>query len=720
MNSQQFFLLVTFLLTMSFAPLFAQESAEDPGDTRDEEKDLPEVEVTEFETDGYLSDQSSTATKTDTLIMETPKNVQVINREVIDDQKADSLLEVMRNVGSTTEANTFGNTASRVRLRGFEIRDEEVFVDGFPGIADRKINSLTERVEVLRGSSSLLRGNIPAGGLINVITKKPEAKPRYHGEFTSSSNGTFKGFVDLTGPLYGEPNGSSGQLLYRLIAEEEDSEYWRNFGEIDRTVVSPMLTWRNDQARITFSYQHLDREAPFDRGTVIFNGEPANVPVERRFGERSDEITEEVDIFNLNGEIHLSDTWKVRGNVRYQDKESDDFHHRPRSIDSSGNLVRRPDGTEGRFVEQWNIGLNVLGEFKTGILDHKLLGGFEYENEESGRDNFISKPGFEAIGDDPGEPTFNIFDPVFGQTDISDVQPQGFGIDRDQDSSGYYLQDQIKIGEQWTVVGGFRYEMYDRFRTFAGTVDEDSDNEQFLPRGGLVYRPRNGISLWGSYSESFEPNPSAPDVTAADVNGPFDPEEGVNIEAGVKVEPLDGLRTELTLFNITKENITQSVNGLTQATGEVESEGVELNATGEITDEVSVIGTLSFMDVEITDNPGDPSVEGNQLRNATDETGSLFVRYSPNVESLKGLSLGGGVNYVGERPVSNQHDVFLDDYTLTDVFVKYEAKVNGHPVKLQLNVKNLFDEEYFPSSGGDLRINVGEDRVFLFNASIAF
>ena len=665
----------------------------------------------ELESDGYQVDRNATAMRIDVPIMETPKNVQVINQQVINDQQASTLLEVMRNVGGVSEGNNQGRTTDRVMLRGFEIREEQIYADGFPDLSDRSIDALTERVEVLRGSSSLLYGDLSAGGLINVIKKKPEAEAQYLGEFTSSNNGTRSGLVDATGPL---KLGDTKGLMYRLIVQDEKSDYWRNFGEIDRVLISPMVSWQNDSTRIDFAYRFLDRKAPFDRGTVFIDGKPANIPAKRRLGERSDIVEEQLNAFDLQGEFKLAENWSLRVQSRYQDKELDNLRTEPKALDeTTGDLVRQKTGLDGLMTKQWNVGANVVGDVQTGIVKHTILVGAEYQDKDGSMDALLLG---DRIGDSAGEPVFNIFDPIYGQIDAFTVNrktDKGFVENRTR--RGYYLQDQIKLGDSWTFLGGIRYSEFDDFKRLNnGTVREDSKNEAVLPRGGFVYRPVDSLSFWGSYSESFEPNESTPEDTGA----PFDPEEGVTMEAGIKYEPWERLRVEMSYFNISKENVAQTISGSTQMTGEVESAGFDLNVNGDLTERMSFSANLSLFDTEIVKNPEDSSLVGNQFQNAADKTASLFLRYNP--KAVSGLSVGGGLNYIGERPVSNDNDVFMDDYTLVDAFVSYATLLNEHSIKLQLNVKNVLDEEYFPSSVGDsLRVSVGEPRSVWLNVSLA-
>ena len=238
---------------------------------------------------GYSVSKSTTATKTDLSIIDTPQSIQVVPRDVLDDEQAKTLDEALARVSGIVQSNTFGNTLDQVLARGFG--DSDIFYrDGARSIVYRQFSANVDRVEILKGPSSLLYGRLEPGGLINSITKKPLEESRYEASLQGGSLEVKAGFIDLTGPLKKSENVFVG---YRVVAEIEESDYWRNFGRIKKSSLTPSLRLRAHDFSADIQYEYEDSEEPFDRGTIIIGESPAPVPVDRRFGEAFEKLTSE-------------------------------------------------------------------------------------------------------------------------------------------------------------------------------------------------------------------------------------------------------------------------------------------------------------------------------------------------------------------------------------------------------------------------------------------
>ena len=221
------------------------------------------------------------------------------------------------------------------------------------------------------------------------------------------------------------------------------------------------------------------------------------------------------------------------------------------------------------------------------------------------------------------------------------------------------------------------------------------------------------MAFYGNYSHSFVPNASDTNTGQA-----FDPEEGRSYELGVKLDLPQGIGASLALFDIEKKNVVVTNNSVSEAAGKVGSRGVELDISGRLSERWELLGSYAYTDTEILD---DPSNEGNELVNAARNVGSLYIVHHLHLPlELGQWKLGGGARYVGERAGATANTIWLDSYTGADAFVTWDSQLLGEKTRLQLNVRNLFDECYYSSSGGNLRVAVGEPREMRLSASVKF
>lgn len=681
------------------------------------EQQLPEVLVVgeQGRSEGYKADVATTATKTDTPIMQTPASIQVVPEEVIRDQQAITLDDALKNVSGITQGDTFGNTRDLFILRGFQsqfgfIGQTGILRDGFKSISSQNLSVKTDRVEVLKGPASSLYGVLEPGGLVNVVSKQPQPASSRALNLQMSDLGLRRGWVDLTGPAFSTEGGTG---MYRLILEREDSDYWRNFGEIKRTFAAAAFTWKTDRTRTTLSYESVDRDVPIDFGTVFIRGRPAGMPRERQIGEPFARMTERINLGELLLEYDISPSMTLRTKGAYQRVLSDDLEAVPVSLDeSTGDLKRRVQGSKGRDIGQAYLSVNLISRFHTASLRHELLAGFDWERYRHTRDSFIR-------GATHGG--FNIFNPVYGLLDPAKEAPlPNSSFDIRQRTSAFYLQDALSLTESITLVGGGRYERFDQFADFnAFGVFDDSQGSAFLPRLGLVYRPKGWLSFYASYGESYKPNASTPTQEGQGV-GPFDPERGVLYETGVKTDFAEGLSATVAAYRIAKKNVMVFTD-VPRTMGEVRSQGIEMDLAGKLTSALSIIASYAYTGTEVIEDGGQN--EGNEFAGAARNTASLFMNYRFHPSGpLGGFSLGGGARYVGKRPGDPANSFFLPAYATADLYGAYAMKIGNAVLEARLNVKNLFDKTYFPSAGDSspLKLLVGEPRRVFVTVSLLF
>ncbi|UQY44309.1 TonB-dependent siderophore receptor [Mixta hanseatica] len=659
----------------------------------------------------YQPHSSVTAARAPMKIIDTPQNVTVVPHQFLDDRAAQDVDEALSFVSGMTQSNTLGGTQDAIIKRGFgDNRDGSILRDGVRSIQARNFTPTSERVEVLKGPSSMLYGMNEPGGLINVISKKPQLTPQVHLEGRSSSFGGGGGQLDVTGPL-----GTTG-FAGRMIIDHDETDYWRNFGRNRQTVIAPSLMWYGENTTVRVAWEHMEYLTPFDRGTVIDprSGKPVDTPRERRFDESYNATRGDQDTLSFQLEQTLSDRWRSQLTYAFSRNRYSDNQARATAFNAeTGILTRQADATAAAESRSQMVQLTFNGDVDWGQVNHQLLFGFDYEADRTFRGDMIRGTKDSA---------FNIYDPVYGVMPASTTVSAKDSDQRENvDSRGWFIQDAMRLNDNWLLLGGLRYDSFDvmsgKGRPFK-TNTEASDS-RLVPRAGVVYNINSWSSLYASYTESFKPNTSI-----ATQIGALPPELGKAYEVGAKIDLPGRVTGTLALFDIHKRNVMVSelVDGetVTRTAGKVRSQGVELDIAGQLTDSLSLIGSYAWTDARVT---SDPENNGNELANVARHTAALFLTNDFGQTGLlpaDDLRAGIGARYVGRRAGDAANSFYLDDYTVADAFVAWSTPIDSYKVKWQVNVKNLFDTTWYPSSGNNLRVAVGEPREIVLKASVDF
>ncbi|MBN3753295.1 TonB-dependent receptor [Paraburkholderia sp. Tr-20389] len=684
---------------------------------------LPAVKVssTGISAGSYRPPAEANVTRSDIPVIDTPQAINTVPAQVLRDQRPRNLDDALANVSGIVQGNTLAGTQDTLLKRGFGgNRDGSIMHNGMPLVQGRGLNAAADSVEVLKGPSSLLYGIMDPGGVVNVVSKQPLLTPYHAVSLLGSTYGHGRngagGTVDLTGPV-----GDSG-LAYRLIVDHTDEQYWRNFGEHRETLVAPSLAWYGRDTQVVLSYEYRQFLYPFDRGTALDpkTNQPLAIPARERLDEPSNEMDGESHLAQLSVDHQINANWKAHFGYSYNRETYDAGQLRVQGVNSTtGVLSRSNDATHGALSTDSYAIAYIDGHFTVAGFRNDLQVGVDDEYRRIYRKDLLRQA---------TKYTFNYLNPVYGLESPSTTVSAS---DSDQTDTlhdaSVFFQDSLHLTDKWILVGGARFLSYNqvagRGRPFQ--INTDLNGTKWLPRAGIVYKWTENFSLYASYTQSLKPTSTiAPLSTGVVIDSSVLPEEATSWEVGAKVAMPAGLTGTLALFNIDKSNVLVSqYNDTTKQTdwrtsGKARSRGVELDVAGQIGQHWSVIASYAYIDAKTTE---DPLYAGNRLWNVAQHTASLAAVY--DFGAIFGgdqLRVGAGAHYVGERPGDSANSFTLPAYTVADAFATYSTKWGGRNLSFQLNVKNLFNKTYYPSSANRYFVAVGDARQVSLLSTLEF
>lgn len=678
-----------------------------PQDTTAESEPDEEIEIiatgeAEEDDDYYVPDASSTL-RTDTPIRDTPASVQVIPQQVIEDQGATSITEIVRNASGVNFSDASGGRDEDFIIRGFEaVRFRNGFRDDSASSRTETELANINRVEILKGPASILFGRAEPAGIVNLVTKQPLREPFYEIAFTAGSFDFYRPSLDFSAPLT-----ENGNLAYRLNAAYENAGSFRDGVETERFFVAPTLSWQiGSDTELTLEYSYLSDTRPVDRGIVVLSDdEVADIPFSSFLGDPDVREDFEENRTELYLDHRFNSSLSLRSLLRYTTAVEEGIGATSQIFGGSEDDRNFPvfESTGFQFSETFTFQNDLIGKFNTGSLKHTVLFGIEYATEfdtfegadrESGLIDIFNSSAF--------EPLTGPFDIVFDSSEDS------------IDSFGIYLQDQIALLDNLQLVVGGRFDTFnsESENLTDGEISE-TEADAFSPRVGIVYQPIEPVSLYASYSRSFTP------VSGTDVNNEtFDPERGTGFEIGVKTEIIKNkLFSTLALYDTTLTNVTtedpDNPNFEVQ-TGEQNSQGIELDVTGEILPGWNIFAGYAYTDAEVTEDNVIPV--GNLLNNVPEHNFNLWTTYTLQKGSVAGLGFGAGVFYISERAGDLDNSFFVDDYTRVDAAIFYEKD----KYRAALNFKNLFDAEFIEGTRNRQEVVPGAPFTVQGTVSVTF
>ena len=698
--------------------------------------------------DSYAESTTSAGSKVPMEMKDVAGTIQVLNAAFIGDKQATSLEDLYPYiVGMTRESPA----AAGFTLRGYSNSATTTMInnlqtDGLPGGASRFGSPTTanvERVEVLKGPSSVLNGSMNPGGMINIVTKQPSVT-RGNTLFTSVSgyagdqgdNGIgFTTSLDSTGPI-----DSEGHWTYRFIASYEDAPAWRQFDWTKNHYFFPSLTYRlNKDTEVTVKLE-IHREHRFaiqDQALVAPGNLVANVPKDHSivYQDPGNSAYDRAEVYNLVFSHRFENQWMTKFNFRDVQHVDGRRLLENRSVNLATPITNST--VTQRLRDTWNrrryayYDWNLYGDVGPESFKHTLLFGLSggYETHNFTRWIFQNVTG----------PAINVYNPIHGLTTYPTVNsttgagPSQVGISKYYNYAAYF-SDQIKIGAHWRASLGLRTEKYDTkywdsavLLSTGKVINPGQSNhpKSTVPSIGLVYLPLDTLSFYASYAESFKPTP--PNSVA--LNAPqVAPEKADQKEIGVKSDFFNHqLGILLSVYEIVRKDVVEPVpNVFDPATGiqvyralSNKSQGTELSVNYQPVSNFQVQVGYSYNDARITESAASNLV-GARLANAPRHSGNLWTRYNFSSGSLRGFGLGFGLIYTGDRNavVDNRSPEMLKipSNTRADLAFYYKWKHYDFAV----NVTNITDRTYI--AGGDAPTDLfpGSPRKISLSARIPF
>ncbi len=645
------------------------------------------------------------ALKTPTPVLDVPQSLSIVTAEQITLQGFTSISDI---INYTPGVNTSQGEGHRdaVVFRGIR-STADFFIDGARDDVQyyRPLYNL-EQVEILRGPNALLFGRGGTGGILNRVTKKGVVGQQFTG---------YQAGVDSFGEVgvqvdHNVPVGDSSAL--RINAFYEGLSNHRDFYDGDRLGVNPTFKWHmNPATTLDLSYEYVDHDRFIDRGIPTgSNGRPVEAFEDIVFGD-PDLNNHKLEAHLVRAAVQHEFSDNLKGNVSAFFGDFDKLYQNY-YVSSYDQLATPGVVTLDGYIDttqRQNLILsgNLIGEFATGGVNHTILTGAEFIDTSSDQDRFNAF--WDTTSDD--NEIFSVARPLDLRGGVG-INASGLRTSNDYtadinddtrveiDVFSFYIQDEIEISEKLDLIVGARYDSFD-IEVFNVVASETRtrEDEEVSPRGGLVYKPRENVSLYASYSESFLPRSGEQYANINGSNNQLDPNTFTNLEAGLKWDFNRGLSLTAALFEI-EQSSPQVADNDPSTLDVIDSEidGFEIQLQGQLSNRWFVSAGYSNLDGEQVDRSG-PS--GLRPRELPEHMFSLWNTYQVTDQ----FGLGLGVSYQDESFINNGNSAVLPSYTRVDAAAYYDLSAN---TRVQLNIENLTDELYFPNSHSTHQATVGE------------
>ena len=648
---------------------------------------------------------TSTATKTFTPLRDVPQAVTVVSRKLIADQGMQSMADVARYVPGVTMGQGEGNR-DQPTIRG-NTSTSTFFVNGVRDDVQyfRDLYNV-ERVEGLKGANALIFGRGTGGGVINRVTKEAEWAPTREVTVQGGSYGTRRGAVDVG-------QGVSETVALRLNGMYENSDRFRRDVNVERYGITPAVTFAAGvNTRITANFEHFYDYRTADRGIPSFQGHPADADARTFFGDPSQSWSDaRINVGTALIEHDLAPTLQVRNRTVYGDYNKVYQNVFPGSVDSTGALVSISayDSRNDRnnLFNQTELTYRVA----TGSVGHTLLGGIEAGRQVSR--NLRSTGFFDGSETSVTAPLANptISRPITFRPSETDANNRTRAT-----TVGLYLQDQIALTPYLQLIAGARLERFDlTFHNFRNGEDLDRHDDLISPRAGLVVKPLEPLSFYGSYSVSYLPSAGDQFASLTATSETLEPEKFENYEVGAKLDVVTGLSLTAAVYQLDRTN-TSAPDPVdpsrTIQTGSQRTKGLEFGATGNLTPRWQVAAGYANQDAYVTSQTSQAAL-GAKVPLVPRNTLSLWNKYQ--LHRMWGI--GAGVIYQDQMFAAIDNAVTLPSFTRFDAGAFFTL---SRELRAQVNVENVFDKRYFITSHSNNNISPGSPRAVRVSVTAGF
>ncbi|MDJ0449932.1 TonB-dependent siderophore receptor [Methylocystis sp. JR02] len=702
-------------------------------------------------TEAYIVRNADSATKMDVPIKEIPQSIEVIPRQVLVDQQVTNLKDAVSNASGVLSNNLEG-LGAQFHIRGFRqnfIFRNALSLSQFTSMPMLVDTANVERVEVLKGPSSILFGRADPGGVINIVTKQPLDEPLYRVDQQIGSYDHYRTQWDVSAPIAEVPG-----LAYRVSGAYQNNGSFRQFQGGRRAFLAPVVryspsAWTEFTAEAELLTSRIQQDLGLPSGS-LFGPLIAPLPHTRSFQEANDpKDTFDRYLVSYNFRQNLNEDWKVTNRFLYQDSRSasnmlSNAGFGQFAYDTGFNpeqFFQMNRQTQFQDFKRYNLSTNIdlSGKFEALGAKHNFLFGLDYAN--LGYD-YVYNFGFDNY-------PINIYAPVYGTVPNSAFYDSVIGRGYKSSSSvvarqkGMYVQDYITFDRLHLMIGA-RYDIADLTRgksrsNFGLFPVLASDKELAIaarlrqpttistgwsPRVGVVFDILPELSAYASYSRSFGPQAAFDAKSVA-----LPPERALQWEVGFKAQPLPGLLATLAFYQITKSNVATALFGtvgVSQLAGLQRSRGVEFDLIGALTDRMTVIANYAYINAKVIDDNAPNRLNpfglldsavfgaqggflGNHLEFAPRHSGKLFLTYDFGDNGL-GFRAGGGVTASSNWWGDLENTFVMPGFARLDGFASYTAELYGHRVTAQLNLQNINNVRYFDAV----------DDTFNYNAAPKF
>lgn len=666
---------------------------------------LPRIRVESDATDGYSAPRTTSATRIDAPLRDVPQSVTVVTQEVIADQAMQSMADVVRYVPGITMGQGEGNR-DQPTIRG-NGTTADFFLDGMRDDVQyfRDLYNV-ERVEALKGPNAMIFGRGGGGGVINRVSKQADwTTPR---EFTAQA-----GSYDNQRITVDVGQGLNDQIAVRINGLYEDSNSYRDHVDLERYGINPTMALAlGDRTLVQFGYEYFSDERTADRGIPSYVGRPLPTDESTFFGDPDLSYSDAaVSVFSALIEHETAGGLMIRNRTRYADYDKFYQNVFPGAVNAAGAQVsisayNNATGRENLFNQT-----DATWSLEGGGMRHTLLVGAELGRQET--DNF-RRTGFfnntaTSFSTPVSSPTIAV--PVTFRQSASDADNRV-----EADIVAVYVQDQIEFSPHWQAIVGVRYDSFSLdFRNNRDGAQLNRDDDLVSPRAGLIYKPVEPVALYASYSVSYLPSSGDQFASLTATTQTLEPEEFENYELGAKWDVRQDLSLMAAVFQLDRTNTSApDPNDPTRIvqTGSQRTEGFELGVSGAISAAWRVMGGYAFQDAEITDRTS-AAPAGATVALTPQHTISLWNRY--DLTPMWGVGLG--MIYQDEMYTGIDNTVTLPDFTRVDAAVFFT--LNDH-LRAQINVENIFDEEYYSTAHSNNNITPGSPPAFRFSLTGSF